>query len=69
MTQAKHTASPISSECTCSANEMPFGKCCKRIAFERWYDSQKDGRIEPWDVFKAGAQFEAEAIAKAGGAA
>lgn len=42
-------------ECTCSANDMPFGTCCKvRSAFERWYDEQRDGRLQPFDVFKGG---------------
>ena len=34
---------------------MPFGTCCKvRSAFERWYDEQNDGRLQPFDVFKGG---------------
>ena len=42
-------------ECTCSAKDMPFGTCCKvRSAFERWYDEQNDGRLQPFDVFKGG---------------
>lgn len=42
-------------ECTCSAKDMPFGICCKvRSAFERWYDEQNDGRLQPFDVFKGG---------------
>ena len=47
-------------ECTCSGKNMQFGRCCKlnieRADFERWYDSQTDGRIEPWDVWKAAAK-------------
>ncbi len=25
-----------------------------RAAFEKWYDAQPDGKLNPWDVFKAG---------------
>ena len=42
-------------ECTCSAKDAPFGTCCKvRSAFERWYDEQNYGRLQPFDVFKGG---------------
>lgn len=42
-------------ECTCAAADMPMGTCCKvRTAFEKWYDRQNDGRLQPFDVFKGG---------------
>ena len=47
-------------ECTCAARDMPFGTCCKvRSAFEKWYDGQGDGRLQPFDVFKGGWQARA----------
>jgi AcrR family transcriptional regulator len=53
------TAQQEPTECTCSAKEMRFLRCCKapprneRERFERWYDAQQDGRIQPWDVWQA----------------
>ncbi|GAA6121501.1 hypothetical protein [Acidovorax sp. FG27] len=44
--------------CTCAAADMHFGVCCKvRRAFEGWYDEQKDGRLQPFDVWTAGVRW------------
>ncbi|MGN8004321.1 hypothetical protein ACTJKQ_14155 [Acidovorax sp. 22279] len=41
-------------ECDCAAQDMPFGTCCKvRKEFEQWYDAQPDGRMQPFDVWRA----------------
>jgi len=33
----------------------------ERLRFERWYDAQPEGRLNPWDVWQAGAQDAAAA--------
>ena len=36
----------------------------ERLRFERWYDAQPEWRLNPWDVWQAGAQDAAAEIAR-----
>jgi len=45
-------------------NVRPQRDGVDRARFEAWYDSQPQGRLNPWDVWQAGAQDAAAEVAR-----